>query len=627
MATQHQYEPLKIPSHWNTEEKKFVQQLTDLLDNIYSWRNRLRFEDMNSAFQQRITSAEGNISSIQQDADSIELRVQNAENELSTIHQEADSITLSVSALAEAAAAGAVIFRQNDEPTTGMKVGDIWVDTDDDDVTYCYNGAAWLATNSAGVSNSSFRLDSEGLRGIGKDVTFQTDAFNVTSYADADVKYLTVTDEGVTIYGNLIASPNILGNVMNTFAGGNITWAGTIQGSLDNTGKQLLADSTLTILAGHYREDIDIRGFKGARLQVIFAPGAFIDGTLTMSLCDNVYLYAAARTDAGAEINGITAVATGETTVYGDICGLIHINNLNIHGYMPTSGTRAVGNGTRNTVQLRCSHIIVENTLIDTSCERAISCGQGATGYVNNCLGGVVGGSDPATVANLGWGVRPSYGAHISHRGTCFASVSGNVAYDATLVTGGSITDTASDATAAATPSTKSYAVSAGYYRKAQTTGVGSWTIGEPRQGYAGEWVTRYGTAGWGYYRVYEYYYHMGAFFLTNAGNIVPDIPGGMSITAATLTLKRTTYGNSGDVTLYLYMHDMASYTGSFNPSTGYVDTGLTATFGPGQTETITLDAGVIAALNAGTCKGFGLMHTGSVIKMEVSGSLLVTYS
>jgi hypothetical protein len=45
-VTTQQYEPLRAPSNWNSEEKKLVQQLTDRLDDLYGRFNRLRVEDL-----------------------------------------------------------------------------------------------------------------------------------------------------------------------------------------------------------------------------------------------------------------------------------------------------------------------------------------------------------------------------------------------------------------------------------------------------------------------------------------------------------------------------------------------------------------------------------------------------
>lgn len=50
-STIQQHEPLRVPSNWNTQEKKFVSQLEEVLDDIYRRFGRLRLEDMGEEFR------------------------------------------------------------------------------------------------------------------------------------------------------------------------------------------------------------------------------------------------------------------------------------------------------------------------------------------------------------------------------------------------------------------------------------------------------------------------------------------------------------------------------------------------------------------------------------------------
>lgn len=50
-TTYQQHEPLRAPSGWSTQEKRFVAQLEELFDDIYKRYNRLRLEDMSPAFR------------------------------------------------------------------------------------------------------------------------------------------------------------------------------------------------------------------------------------------------------------------------------------------------------------------------------------------------------------------------------------------------------------------------------------------------------------------------------------------------------------------------------------------------------------------------------------------------
>ena len=50
-TTYQQHEPLRAPSGWSAQEKRFVAQLEELFDDIYKRYNRLRMEDMSPAFR------------------------------------------------------------------------------------------------------------------------------------------------------------------------------------------------------------------------------------------------------------------------------------------------------------------------------------------------------------------------------------------------------------------------------------------------------------------------------------------------------------------------------------------------------------------------------------------------
>ena len=50
-TTYQQHEPLRAPSGWSANEKRFVAQLEELFDDIYKRYNRLRLEDMSPGFR------------------------------------------------------------------------------------------------------------------------------------------------------------------------------------------------------------------------------------------------------------------------------------------------------------------------------------------------------------------------------------------------------------------------------------------------------------------------------------------------------------------------------------------------------------------------------------------------
>jgi hypothetical protein len=93
----HQYEPLRVPKNWGTEERKVLLQLTDILDDIYRRYGRLRLEDLASSLRTEITDATGNIATLTQSADGLLSRVENIEGSYSTIEQTAIEISFAVS--------------------------------------------------------------------------------------------------------------------------------------------------------------------------------------------------------------------------------------------------------------------------------------------------------------------------------------------------------------------------------------------------------------------------------------------------------------------------------------------------------------------------------------------------
>lgn len=61
-----QYAPLTTPSHWDHEERRFVRQLCDALDDVYKRYGRLGLSDLNSVFRGTVTGLENGVASNQQ---------------------------------------------------------------------------------------------------------------------------------------------------------------------------------------------------------------------------------------------------------------------------------------------------------------------------------------------------------------------------------------------------------------------------------------------------------------------------------------------------------------------------------------------------------------------------------
>ena len=55
-STVHQHEPLRAPSNWSADERRLVAQLEEILDDIYSWRNRLKITDFSKEVQTQLVT-------------------------------------------------------------------------------------------------------------------------------------------------------------------------------------------------------------------------------------------------------------------------------------------------------------------------------------------------------------------------------------------------------------------------------------------------------------------------------------------------------------------------------------------------------------------------------------------
>lgn len=92
----HQFEPLRVPSGWGAEEKRLIAQLTEVLEDIYRRWGRLRFEDMNRTFRQRIEDDEGNILEVQQTAEALSIQVTGIDGQITLWKVAVDGVTAAV---------------------------------------------------------------------------------------------------------------------------------------------------------------------------------------------------------------------------------------------------------------------------------------------------------------------------------------------------------------------------------------------------------------------------------------------------------------------------------------------------------------------------------------------------
>ena len=163
-TTIQQHEPLRVPSDWGAQEKRFVVQIEEILDDLYRRFNRIRLTDLNSELRGMIVESANGYSEIAQTAEQIQLRVQSIEGNYSTLTQTVTSfetrvstvegnystltqtvsgfelrvlgvegnystLTQTVNGLESKVVGKSQTFAQYEQPTGEINVGDLWVKT------------------------------------------------------------------------------------------------------------------------------------------------------------------------------------------------------------------------------------------------------------------------------------------------------------------------------------------------------------------------------------------------------------------------------------------------------------------------------------------------------------------
>jgi hypothetical protein len=117
------------------------------------------------------------------------------------------------------------IYRQASQPSGNLTAGDIWIDTDDTDKPYTYNGSSWVASYTAidgghiitGTIDCSLVTISGGSSSVGT-VVINTQGIEITSigsnYDDAmTFSYKTTAGSGASVIGHIYATSSWCGIV------------------------------------------------------------------------------------------------------------------------------------------------------------------------------------------------------------------------------------------------------------------------------------------------------------------------------------------------------------------------------------------------------------------------------
>jgi len=464
-------------------------------------------------------------------------------------------------------------------------------------------------------SAAVLRLEADTTLDIqGADVNTFTDLFRIFTLAGLEM--FTLTEGKLAVNAEVMTAKRIIADVVNTFTGYIVPWAGSLQATIENLPKHIGSnEARINVPAGNHG-DINIWNYTGGVITLELASGAVI-GKLWVSDCSSVSIYGPSNKN--AVINYIKCSRSK-----------LWVNRVTV------IGTRGVTDGGIDMSQ--CTFGIIDTEV--KRCKDAIIARHGSTGYVENCSGGVINGTGSTGVENTGWSVMAIDGSHVGLTGTIPASN-----YGGTYSGNGTIVGNATQAGIAAAspppppvPDYKAVNASAGYrmvriYTRKETRSASgttfdetykstnSWSSNPPRQGAMqhawGEWIG-HGTQAASRYCQKDYYYSLWMF---------PSvITTGKTIKSAVLTLRRSgSYGSSGAATIRLYKHNLTSAPTGTSYSM-LTDTGITATLQRGEVVSINLPSSVYNGLQNGSIRGFGLYNSGNFCQMEVSASLEVKY-
>ncbi len=455
------------------------------------------------------------------------------------------------------------------------------------------------AVHAAQISDidGPLRIVAGGSLDVASAVTrFATDDFTITDAA-GERELFSVDDESVAVGADVLTADKIQGDVVNTYPGGEVPWKGGIQATLDSLPKWLLAQTVLRIPSGVYNEDVSITGFRGAELQLYFlAGGCTVNGAVYIAYCDHVSLQSPAQ-------NAVFIVprAAGNAVVGAYYTRMLSLYQINLSGY--------AGRGTVRGVYALASTVDIAGCSIERV-KTAVWLAHTCMAYIANCVGGVLNGTNPATVANLEYSVFAANGSHAAMVGTIPAGAWGAVASSATLIGSPTMAGSTGVPPAITTQTQRLTRTGYGrYQRAANAGGTAQWGSSTPAQG------------------TYQSKDNWGAWCF---GAALPAlVASAQSITKATLTVTRgTAYGASGAVEVRLMantMQDVDKVSYVLPPSQEEV---ARASLARGASYAFDVTAQV-QALKAGgiAALGFGLAKDGNYAVMTGDATLEVTYT
>ncbi|MBQ8616295.1 MAG: phage tail protein [Clostridia bacterium] len=285
------------------------------------------------------------------------------------------------------------------------------------------NAAVLLLAGKLDGTNSHMELTQDAINMVGGEINIATNDLQIRGLDDGG-EIMSLDPEGLSAKRVVVTEAFSAPNVVMSHPVATAEWKGGIQKSLDALPKYLTQDTTLTVPAGTYVEDVAIKGFVGAGLTLQLSSGVNINGRVSISDCSRIGVEASTLGDAA-----IYPRSGGAYTIDINSCQYVLLDKLYISGYR---GRASTSDGTDRGVQVFRSNVRMQNCCIEYTDNYAYYQELG-TFFIHTVIGGSE-GSDATTNANLGYSVRALNGAHGGMYLAVPLSVSGYSSSAATLL-------------------------------------------------------------------------------------------------------------------------------------------------------------------------------------------------
>jgi len=406
------------------------------------------------------------------------------------------------------------------------------------------NAAVLVLAGKLDGSHSHMELTESAINMVGGEINIATDDLQVRGMQDGE-EIMSLDPDGLSAQRVVVRGEFSAPNVLLKSTSSTIPWKGGIQASLDAAPKWLTGYTELFVPAGTYQEDIVIRGFKGAQLGISLYQGVTINGSITIEQCDNVRIASSALGQAKIYPRDARNVISARNV------GMLELNSLQISGYRQRASAQS---GTATGVEMIGGVLDMSNCCVEYTRDYGVLFYMGASGTVNDCIGGLQGG-DYSTNANLGYGILGSSGCHFAVLGRC---PRGNTlpvsAWLSTVYGADAVTPTDGGMEyVAPTEITKTFAIS-----KHCTYLYGVSRLRDDQS-------AQFGQGHYGGYATGGLNWRTGAMWFADATAELA----GKTILSATLTLRRATGGFSNAVPVYLGYTPLteSNYTSTLTPS------------------------------------------------------------